>query len=58
MPKCLIHKEVVLEDEVVKDCSCQETCCESCKNEDCHEGCKLFEEQGNCQETCDFYNVI
>jgi hypothetical protein len=57
--KCNIKKNEVDESgEVIKDCTCQETCCEICKNEDCHEGCNLFERQYNCSETCDYYNVI
>ncbi|BDB03574.1 hypothetical protein [Clostridium botulinum] len=36
-----------------KDCCCQETCCEECDYENCHEGCVMFEVIGNCRN-CDF----
>lgn len=53
--RCTIKNVLVeVEDgDIIKNCSCQDTCCEVCKNEDCHEGCKLFEEDHKCS-TCEF----
>ena len=39
-----------------KDCCCQDTCCERCNNEDCHEGCSLFDEQKTCFG-CEFVKI-
>ncbi|KOY66103.1 hypothetical protein [Clostridium sporogenes] len=38
-----------------KDCCYQETCCEECDYENCHEGCVIFEGMANCGKVGEKY---
>ena len=51
--RCTIIKGVVSNDGIIKDCACQETCCQECGYEDCMEGCELFDAYGRCEE-CEY----
>ena len=51
--RCTIIKGVVSNDGIIKDCACQETCCQECGYEDCMEGCELFDAYGGCEE-CEY----
>ena len=50
--KCICSEEI-------KNCCCQNTCCDECGNEDCHEGCTIWEKKESCencawmQKVCD-----
>lgn len=45
--RCIAGKEI-------KDCCNQESCCYDCGYEDCHEGCKTFEEKYNGCDYCEY----
>lgn len=56
--KCTVDKNTVDDDgDNIKDCCRQDTCCEFCDYEDCHEGC-LNANKHNCSETCEFCYTI
>ncbi len=37
----------------IKNCCNQELCCDSCKCEDCHEGCDIWSDKETC-EGCEY----